>query len=92
MESTLKSYTFRVVLEKDKWPDEPDEKAVWRIYVPALESRGAATWGHTREEALKNMQEVLHIVIEEMIQDGESLPSSALISESKEPLVTVTLG
>jgi len=25
-----KTYTFNVVLEKDKWPDEPEDKAVWR--------------------------------------------------------------
>ncbi len=28
----MKTYSFQVVLEKDKWPDEPDEDAVWRAY------------------------------------------------------------
>lgn len=32
----MKSYTFKVVLEKDKWPDESDEKAIWRAYIPVL--------------------------------------------------------
>jgi hypothetical protein len=32
----MKSYTFKVVFEQDKWPDEPDEKALWRAYIPAL--------------------------------------------------------
>jgi hypothetical protein len=41
----MKSYTFKVVLERDKWPDEPDEKAVWRAYVPCLEGKGGASWG-----------------------------------------------
>lgn len=87
----MKSYTFKVVLEQDKWPDEPDDKAVWRAYIPTLESKGAATWGETKEEALKNIQEVLQIVLEEMLEEGESLPNEALVNESHEPLVSVTL-
>jgi hypothetical protein len=30
----MKTYAFKVVLEKDKWPDEPDSKAVWQAYIP----------------------------------------------------------
>lgn len=89
--TVLRSYTFKVVLEKDKWPDESDKKAVWRAFVPALEQKGAATWGATKEEALKNIQEVLQMVIEEMIEEGEALPRSAFVAESHEPLVTVTV-
>jgi len=48
---------------------------VWRAYVPDLESRGAATWGHTREEALRNIQEVTQLVIEQMLEDDEELPA-----------------
>lgn len=29
----MKTHSFQVMLEKDKWPDEPDENAVWRAYV-----------------------------------------------------------
>jgi len=43
----MKTYAFKVVSEKDKWPDEPDEKAVWRAYIPVLEDKGAASWGYT---------------------------------------------
>ena len=46
----MKSYVFPIVLE-------PDED-VWRAYVPELEARDAATWGHTKEEALRNIQKV----------------------------------
>jgi hypothetical protein len=38
----MKSYLLRVVVE-------PDED-VWRAYVPALEDKGAATWGHTEQK------------------------------------------
>ncbi|MBI4492207.1 MAG: type II toxin-antitoxin system HicB family antitoxin [Chloroflexi bacterium] len=58
----MKSYIFRVVVE-------PDED-VWRAYVPELEVQGAATWGYTRDEALRNIQEVAQMVIEELIDEG----------------------
>ncbi len=87
----MKSYAFKVVLEQDKWPDEPDGKAVWRAYVPALEEKGAATWGRTKEKALKNIQEVLQMVMEEMVQEGTPIPVEAVLVESQEPLVAVTL-
>lgn len=90
-ERKLKSYTFKVVLEKDKWPDEPEEEAVWRAYVPALEHKGAATWGYTQEEALHNLQEILQVIVEELAREGEPIPSEALLQESNEPLVTVTV-
>jgi predicted RNase H-like HicB family nuclease len=77
----MKSYVFPVVVE-------PDED-VWRAYVPELESKGAATWGHTREEALKNVQEVTQMVIEELLEDGESLPSNVTVSD--QPVVAVVV-
>lgn len=63
----MKSYFFPVVVE-------PDED-VWRAYLPDLEARGAATWGNTREEALRNIQEVAQMVIEQILEDGEALPA-----------------
>jgi predicted RNase H-like HicB family nuclease len=44
----MKSYVFKVVFEKDKWPDEPVEKAIWRVYIPSLPS--AHAWGDTKSE------------------------------------------
>ncbi len=78
----MKSYVLPVVLE-------PDED-VWRACVPALESRGAATWGHTKEEALRNIQEVAQMVIEELLEDGEPLPGGIPISD--QPTVAVNVG
>lgn len=59
-------YAFRVIVE-------PDEDR-WFSHCPLLESRGAATWGYSREEALKNIQEVLHLVLKNMIRHGEPIP------------------
>lgn len=63
----MKSYVFRVVLE-------PDEDAC-RAFIPELEAQGAATWGHTKEEALRNLREVAQIVIESLLEDAEPLPA-----------------
>jgi predicted RNase H-like HicB family nuclease len=77
----MKSYVFPVVIE-------PDED-VWRAYAPELESSGVATWGHTEEEALKNIQEVAQMVIEALLEDGESLPASVAVSDR--PVVAVAV-
>jgi len=88
----MKTYVFNVVLEKDKWPDEPDEKACWRAYIPVLEDKGAASWGYTKEEALKNIQEALEMVIESMIEDNEPIPTyQEGVKIFDRPLATVTL-
>ena len=74
-----KSYVFRVVVEPD------GDK--WRACVPELEAKGAATWGHTREESLKNIQEVRRMVLEEMIEDGEPVPKAVKVFDR--PVVAV---
>jgi predicted RNase H-like HicB family nuclease len=77
----MTSYVVQVVVE-------PDED-VWRAYIPDLESRGAATWGQTREEALRNIQEVAQIVIEELIEEQAPFPESVRISPNAVIAVTV---
>lgn len=69
----MRSYTFKVVLEKDKWPDEPEEKAVWRAYIPALPS--AHAWGNTQQEALENLKDAVDLIIEDLLERGEPIPS-----------------
>jgi predicted RNase H-like HicB family nuclease len=77
----VKSYVLRVVLE-------PDEDA-WRAYIPELEKKGGATWGKTKEEALRNIHEVAQMVIEAMLEDGEALPPN--VTELDDPVVAVTV-
>lgn len=76
-----KSYIFPVIVE-------PDED-VWRAYVPDLEGRGAATWGNTPDEALRNIQEVTQMVVEELLADGEALPPGVTVIE--QPVVAVSV-
>ncbi len=81
----MKTYIFRVVVE-------PDEDR-WFAYCPALESKGGATWGCTKEEALKNIKEVVEMTIESLIEHGEPIPEEpeAEVKISPEPLVAVTV-
>ncbi len=70
----MKTYSFKVVVE-------PDEDALgnpaWHAYCPALEGVGAATSGRTREEALKNINEVVRMIVEEFLGEGRPLPEGS---------------
>ncbi|MSQ12590.1 MAG: type II toxin-antitoxin system HicB family antitoxin [Dehalococcoidia bacterium] len=79
----MKSYTFRVELERD------DEG--WRACFPAGEELRASTWGETWEDALKNIQEVLSIIVEEFAQEGRQIPQTTRITVSEGVLVTVAV-
>ena len=48
---------------------EPDGDR-WHAYCLALEQYGAATRGYTEEEALRHIQEVVQIVVDELREDG----------------------
>lgn len=78
----MKSYILPIVVEPD------DDR--WRAFAPVLEARGAATWGYTKDEALKNIQAVAQIVVEDLLNDGEPLPSEVTVSDG--PVVAVTVG
>jgi len=84
----LKSYVFKVVVEDD---EHEDGHKAFRAYCPALESAGAATWGDTREEALKNMGDVLQMVVEELLAEGKEIPPDALIASVESPAVVVSV-
>ncbi len=64
----MMTYTFKVVVE-------PDEDR-WHAYCPALQEYGATTWGYTREEAYKHIQEVVGMIVEELREDGIAIPES----------------
>lgn len=81
----MKTYNFRVVVE-------PDEDR-WHAYCPALESRGAATWGCTPEEALRHIDEVVQLVVVSLLEHGEQLPDENTedVQVTAEPRVTVMI-
>jgi len=81
----MKTYTFKVVVE-------PDEDR-WHAYCPALESQGASTWGQSREEALKHIDEVVQLVVGSMLEHNEQLPEGNTqdVQVTVEPRVTVNV-
>jgi len=64
----LKTYLFQVVLE-------PDEDK-WAAHCPALLDKGGATWGHTQEEALNNIRDVVQVVVQSLVEHGEPIPET----------------
>ena len=83
----MRSYTFRIEIEKDSFPGG---ESGFFVRVPALEHLGAATQGRTREEAINRIHEVLRMILEDLAEEGQSIPAEAA-TVSDEPLVTVTL-
>lgn len=83
---SAKSYTFRFKIERDIFPDG---RKAFRAYIPELEELGGASWGYTKEEAIKNLQEVT-----EMLVGGLGKDRSPLITKvgrvSRQPLLTIT--
>ena len=89
----MKTYLFQAVLEQDKWPDDPDEKAVWRAYIPALEHKGAASWGYTEKEALENLENAVDLLVAHLLEIGEGIPTDppSQIQVSDVPLVAIAV-
>ena len=81
----MKTYSFKVVVE-------PDEDR-WHAYCPALVRQGAATWGYTQEEALRNIEDVVKMVVGSLIEHGEAVPEepSDQVRVSPTPEVAVTV-
>jgi len=81
----MKTYSFKVVVEPD------DDR--WHAYCLALEDPGASTWGRTREEALKHIDEVVQLVVDSMSEHGERLPEESTddVQVTVEPWVTITV-
>ncbi len=57
-------YIYRVVVERDED----------RYYAEIPRLPGCYSWGHTYEEALKNIKEALELWLEVKKEDGESIP------------------
>ena len=84
----MRTFIFKAVIEKD------DGK--WIAYVPELRDKGVATWGDTREEALRNLEEVIRLLLEDMEECGElNIIEEKLrrkgVKISPEPLISVTV-
>ncbi len=81
----MKTYNFMVVIE-------PDEDR-WFAYCPALEDRGGATWGYTKDEARANIYEVLEMTLASMIDHGEPIPEAHVPGHNaaEESFIAITI-
>jgi predicted RNase H-like HicB family nuclease len=67
-----KTYNFKVMIEPDS--DFDGNPSGFHAYAPALETLGGSTWGATEAEALKNINEVIHMIVEELTEEGTPIP------------------
>lgn len=81
----MKTYLFKIVVE-------PDEDR-WTAYCPVLLPQGASTWGETKEEALKNIEEVVRMVVDSLREHGEPLPEGPIdaVQVVADPYIAVSV-
>jgi len=90
----MKTYSFKVVLEQD---EDAQGNPAWYAYCPALERVGGATSGRTRQEALSKINEVVHMIVQEFVEEGKPIPEgpkdSVAVEEvsQEEPRIAVTV-
>jgi len=82
-EEHMKTYAFKVVVE-------PDGDR-WFAYCPVLEKRGAATWGYTKDEALRSIQEATRLYIDSLLEHGDTIPADSPTEVMEEPAVAITV-
>jgi antitoxin HicB len=81
-EKKMKTYIFPVELEQE-------EDGRWSAAVESLP--GCATWGYSKEEALKALQEATQAYIQTLLEQGRQVPSSRDIEVKETPAVSVTV-
>ncbi len=68
----MNTCNFKVVVRtSEKFDGNPSG---WHAYCPLLERWGASTWGTTQSEAVKNIDDVVRLVVESMLEHGEPIP------------------
>lgn len=75
----MKSYIFRIVIEEER-------DGRFSAFAPSLP--GCNTWGESKEEALKNIEEAIHLYVEDLMASGEDVPSD---EEIDTPAVAVNI-
>ena len=85
------TYNFKIVVEPDE--DFDGHPSGWHAYCPSLERQGASTWGETEDDALKNIKELVRMVVESMLEHGDRNPEepSDQVEVTVEPRVAVTV-
>ena len=66
----MTKYRFSIVIEKDS--------DGYFAFCPELQ--GCYTQGDTYEEALKNIEDAIHLHIEDRLENGEEIPEIEMVS------------
>jgi predicted RNase H-like HicB family nuclease len=84
----MKTYLFQVVIEEDPYEDG---RMAYYARCPGLEH--CYSWGYTEKEALENLQETVKLLLEDMQENGEKIPTASkkTIEISPKPLIAVTV-
>lgn len=61
----MKTYIFEIEVEQE-------EDGRWSAVIPALQ--GCATWGYTKEEAIRSLQEAAKAYLEVLLEQKKMLP------------------
>jgi predicted RNase H-like HicB family nuclease len=69
----IKTYSFKVVLEPD---EDAEGKPAWHAYCAAFADIGAATSGRTKDVALKRINELVHMIVAELVEEGQPIPEA----------------
>lgn len=78
----MRSYVFSVDLVH-----ETDGR--WSAGIATLP--GCVTWGHSRKEALRNIQDAAEAYIRAATKVGRKVPTGAAVRVSDQPVVAVTI-
>lgn len=76
------SYVFTAELA-----EEDDGR--WSAWIEALP--GCSTWGYSKAEALRNLQDAVEAYLRALEKTGRKLPKEATAHVTKEPLIAVTV-
>ena len=77
----MRSYVFDASLQQE-------EDGRWSAWIAALP--GCATWGYSKEEALSALRDAAELYIEDMIEEGEDIPTEG-VQVVESPVVAVNL-
>ena len=62
---------------------QPEEDGRWSAWIDELP--GCATWGYTQEEATQALHEAALLIVEDMLANGEEVPTATSTNTITQP-------
>ncbi len=79
----MRTYVFDVELQQE-------DDGRWSVWTPGLP--GCTSWGHTKEEALRNIRDAAELYLEDMLEAGEQLLApTGRVEVLERPAIAVTV-